>query len=118
MTPSLERQSSYAPATPFNPMSGTHESYSLTALSMAAEYQSLQGSMNNGDQMNPLPTPSTLPNTAFEATLNENNPMLPNTSLLHGPTLDESLDSLASFLDNEPLNSYHFATFLSAEQPM
>lgn len=120
MTPSLERQSSYAPATPFNPMSGAQSnSYSLTALSMAAEYQSLHGSMSNGNELNHnVPTPSTLPTIAIDTTLDDSNAMMPNASLLQGPTLEESLDSLASFLDNEPLNSYHFATFMSAEQPM
>ncbi|KAF2832462.1 hypothetical protein CC86DRAFT_279949 [Ophiobolus disseminans] len=119
MTPSIERQSSFAPTTPFNPMSSAQSnSYSLTALSMAAEYQSLQGSMNDRDQMNPIPAQSTLPTVTTNAALDENNEMMQHNSFLQGQSLDESLDSLTSFLDNEPLNSYHFATFMSAEQPM
>ena len=121
MTPSLEVQSSYAPGTPFNPMNGAHNSYSLTALSMAAEYQALKGNMANGHEVHhSVPTPSTLPTVMPDATLDESQTVMPNNSFLHdnGPTLEESLDNLASFLDNEPLSSYHFATLMSAEQPM
>jgi hypothetical protein len=118
-----EMQSSqYASTISFNPMSSAHSnSYSLTALSMAAEYQALQGSMINGNETHhSVPTSSTLPSTTIPVTLVESQTVLPANSALHarGPTLEESLDSLASFLDNEPLNSYHFATLMSAEQPM
>lgn len=99
-------------------MSGAHNGYSLTALSMAAEYQSLHGSMNNGGPVHLTPTPSTVPTVTVNVPLDENNGLMPNSSFEHGPTLEESLDSLASFLDNESLNSYHFSTFMSAEQPM
>ena len=31
---------------------------------------------------------------------------------------DDSLDSLAAFLDNGTLSSYHFSSVISAEQPV
>jgi hypothetical protein len=119
----LEMQpSQYAPATSFSPMTVAHDnSYSLTALSMAAEYQALQGNMANGTAMHHnLPTSSAMPAATIEVTFDQAHAAVPAIPLLngHGPSLEESLDSLTSFLDNEPLNSYHFATLMSAEQPM
>lgn len=119
----LEMQTSqYAPATSFSPMTMAHDnSYSLTALSMAAEYQALQGNMANGNGMHPnLPAPSALPADPMNVTFDQPHVAMPVNPLLNGrgPSLEESLDSLTSFLDNEPLNSYHFATLMSAEQPM
>jgi hypothetical protein len=102
--------SQYAPATSFSPMTVAHDSsYSLTALSMAAEYQALQGNMTNeGAVHHKMPTPPTLQTATMDVSFDGS----------HAPGLEESLDSLTSFLDNEPLNSYHFATLMSAEQPM
>jgi hypothetical protein len=119
----MEMQSSqYAPATSFSPMTVAHDNgYSLTALSMAAEYQALQGNMANGGAVHHnMPAPSTLQTATMDVTFDESNASMPADTLLHGhgPSLEESLDSLTSFLDNEPLNSYHFATLMSAEQPM
>lgn len=114
--------SQYAPATSFSPMSVVHNnSYSLTALSMAAEYQALQRNMTNASAVHlNMPTPSNLPTATMDANFDETQAVVSPNSLLHdhGPSLEESLDSLTSFLDNEPLNSYHFATLMSAEQPM
>jgi hypothetical protein len=111
----------YTPATAFSPMAGVNNnSYSLTALSMAAEYQALQN-LPNGNAINhSLPVPSTLSSTTIGVAFDESqNAMSANSIMqMQGPTLEESLDSLASFLDNEPLTSYHFATLMSAEQPM
>tara|TARA_R110002003_G_scaffold111_19_gene9549 strand:+ start:139 stop:1197 length:1059 start_codon:yes stop_codon:yes gene_type:complete len=101
--------------------SAHNNGYSLTALSMAAEYQALQGNMSNGNTIqHHVPTPSTLPSAMIDAPFGENQPALAATSYTHGhvPTLEDSLNSLASFLDNEPLDSYHFAALMSAEQPM
>jgi hypothetical protein len=112
----------YTPATAFSPMGGAHSnSYSLTALSMAAEYQALQGNVTNGNPVShSLSTPSTLPSAAVGVAFDESQNVMSANSIMHmqGPTLEQSLDSLASFLDNEPLTSYHFATLMSAEQPM
>jgi hypothetical protein len=111
----------YTPATGFSPMgSANSNSYSLTALSMAAEYQALQN-LPNGNAINhSLSVPPTLPAAAAGVTFDESQNAMSANSIMHlqGPTLEESLDSLASFLDNEPLTSYHFATLMSAEQPM
>jgi hypothetical protein len=112
----------YAPATSYSPMSGTHNNgYSLTALSMAAEYQALQGNMSNSNNVHhPIPRQQTLPPTAIDVTFDDNQNAMSANAMIHlqGPTLEESLDSLASFLDHEPLTSYHFSTLMSAEQPM
>jgi hypothetical protein len=103
-------------------MAVAHDSsYSLTALSMAAEYQSLQGNMANGDSLDQsLTTQSALPSATMNVTFDPANTVMPSHADFnsHGPSLEESLDSLTYFLDNEPLNSYHFATLMSAEQPM
>jgi hypothetical protein len=110
------------PEASFASTSGMYSnSYSLTALSMAAEYQSLQGNMASEDSRHhSVSTPCALPTVTIDATADNPETAIPLSSLLHvhGPTLQESADSLALFLDNEPLNSYHFATLMSAEQPM
>jgi hypothetical protein len=114
--------SQYTPAASFSPMSSGHnDSYSLTALSMAAEYQALQGNMANGVSVHhSANTSSALPVGTINSVMEEPQTVASARSLLpvHGSNLEESLDNLASFLDNEPLNSYHFATMMSAEQPM
>jgi hypothetical protein len=114
--------SQYTPAPSFSPMSSVHNnSYSLTALSMAAEYQALQGNMANGFNVHHnASTPKVVPVGTIDATMDGPQAVEAASSLLpvHASTLEESLDSLASFLDNEPLNSYHFATLMSTEQPM
>jgi hypothetical protein len=110
------------PEASFASTSGMYSnSYSLTALSMAAEYQSLQGNMASEDRVHHnVSTPCALPTVTMDATMDNPESVMPLNSLLHvhGPTLQESADSLALFLDSEPLNSYHFATLMSAEQPM
>lgn len=112
----------HTPATSFSPMAVAHDSsYSLTALSMAAEYQSLQGNMADGDSLDQsLTTQSALPSATMNVTFEPAHTVMPSHTDFngHGPSLEESLDSLTYFLDNEPLNSYHFATLMSAEQPM
>jgi hypothetical protein len=128
MTPSPAIQdnesSHYAPATPFNPMSTPHNNnYSLTALSMAAEYQSLQGDSanQNGAIMEPgVPTPITVPSASVPGMMNDSQTIMPSESVYQIPdvTFEESLENLGSFLDNEPLNTYYFTSMVSAEQPM
>ncbi|KUJ11211.1 uncharacterized protein LY89DRAFT_595433 [Mollisia scopiformis] len=93
------------------------DEYSLAALSMAAEYSSLHGAFLTP----PVPEHNT---SAYQPTPNQNeqiemlsDPMaLQNTENMQGLGLEESLDSLAAFLDNEPLSSYHFSSLTSAEQ--
>lgn len=125
MTPSpaiIDTQ--YAPATPFNPMTAEQSNnYSLTALSMAAEYQALHGHMREQSVMSThqnIPPPPVLPPVPAVNMLDNSQAMLNSGSMFHIPntSLEESLDSLASFLDNEPLNTFHFSSLISAEQPM
>ncbi|KAH8712122.1 hypothetical protein GQ44DRAFT_752322 [Phaeosphaeriaceae sp. PMI808] len=114
--------SQYAPSISFSPASTAHSnSYTLTALSIAAEYQALQGNMANKSTMHhSVPALPSLPPTTSNITMQESHAVLHTNSLqhAHGMTLEASLDSLTSFLDDEPLSSYHFATLMSAEQPM
>jgi hypothetical protein len=112
----------YAPAASYSPIDSSHNNgYSLTALSMAAEYQALQGNMSNGNNAHhPIPRQQTVQPTAIDVTFDDAQNAMSANSMIHfqGPTLEESLDSLTSFLDHEPLTSYHFSTLMSAEQPM
>lgn len=114
--------SQYGPTASFSPMQDGHDnSYSLTALSMAAEYQALQGNIPIETALHhSMPTPATLGSTTVAATTDTSGAVIRTNSPLHnhGPTFEESLESLTSFFENEPLNSYHFASLISAEQPM
>ncbi|KAF1833657.1 hypothetical protein BDW02DRAFT_500143 [Decorospora gaudefroyi] len=98
---------------------GQNDGYSLTALSMAAEYQALHGNMANG-ATHGMPTPMPSHNEAIVTTVEESHPVVitePSVQAYES-TFGESLDSLTSFLDSEPLNSYHFASLINTEQPM
>ncbi|KAJ4373012.1 hypothetical protein N0V83_003303 [Neocucurbitaria cava] len=119
----LEMQSTqHQPTVSLDSMAFGHSNeYSLTALSMAAEYQALQGTIPDGgsrpDELsNALPLqPATGPKS-----VEQHHAMMPIGSPLqtYGSTMEESLDSLTSFLDNEPFNSYHFSSLINTEQPM
>ncbi|KAF2264965.1 hypothetical protein CC78DRAFT_600945 [Lojkania enalia] len=106
--------------TPAGPLSTPqNDEFSLAALSMAAEYQALQGTMSNGvtshhDHQNSIP----IQDQSITRTIEQPSMVPAPPTQLHGPSLGESLDSLAAFLDNEPLSSYHFASLLNTEQPM
>lgn len=89
---------------------------SLATLSMAAEHAALQGII-----------PPEQENQAMIAATNHDNrlhfsetdalgsrPLDPN----YGFDFEDTLDSLATFLDNGPLASHHFPSFISAEQPI
>lgn len=94
--------------------------FSLTALSMAAEYQALRGNMASTSQAHlqpPTPMPSQ-PGT--NASFQVLQPSLSNDSQVdfQGPSFSESLDHLTSFLDSEPMSTYNFASLMSTEQPM
>ncbi|RYN61800.1 hypothetical protein AA0114_g247 [Alternaria tenuissima] len=99
---------------------GQNSGYSLTALSMAAEYQALQGNMANRLSHDAMQTPMPSHTGTIAASVE-----VPPSAMLTEPsgqsyesTFGESLDSLTSFLDSEPLNSYHFASWINTEQPM
>jgi hypothetical protein len=97
-----------------------HDEFSLAALSMAAEYQSLQGNqgtMANGDSPHTgaLPLQNTVSQTIEQPSQNT---VQMNGSQISGASLGESLDSLAAFWDDEPPTSYHFSSIINAEQPM
>lgn len=101
-------------------MSQTDE-YSLAALSMAAEYQALHGAMANGVAPHrdpkaamPLADDDVVARTIEQPVMHHPSA----TAQLQGPSLGESLDSLAAFLDNEPLSSYHLSSLINTEQPM
>ncbi|ORY14062.1 hypothetical protein BCR34DRAFT_246071 [Clohesyomyces aquaticus] len=88
-----------------------NDEFSLAALSMAAEYRSMHGTLNNG----------ATPHHDLHVQLSEaveQPPEQPPPLQVHDPGLGESLDSLAAFLDNGPLSSYHFSSFINTEQPM
>ncbi|KAG4443660.1 hypothetical protein IFR05_000846 [Cadophora sp. M221] len=93
--------------------SSQNNGYSLATLSMAAEYSALQGTFEAPSAQTPdisleMPPP------------NESNPIVDrfDTAPNYGLGFEESLDSLAAFLDSEPLSSYNFSTLMSAGQPM
>lgn len=97
---------------------GQNDEFSLTALSMAAEYQALQGDMTNGaTPQHEFPGPIPLQEEAITSRVDQQVQHAP-LSHVHGPSLGDSLDSLAAFLDNEPLTSYHFSSLINTEQPM
>ncbi|RMZ73863.1 C2H2 type zinc finger containing [Pyrenophora seminiperda CCB06] len=99
---------------------GQNSGYSLTALSMAAEYQALQGSMENGTAHGTMPTPVPSHSATMDSTAHNSQTTISTeqSAQIYRPTFGESLDSLTSFLDSEPLNSYHFASLVCTEQPM
>ncbi|KAH9878086.1 hypothetical protein J1614_003303 [Plenodomus biglobosus] len=100
---------------------GHNSEFSLTALSMAAEYQALHGNMadtvsSRAQLPTPMPSqPGTVAVTLedFTTSLSAGTPFQ-----FQGPSFSESLDSLTYFLDSEPFNSYHFTSLINTEQPM
>lgn len=102
--------------------SHNHE-FSLAALSMAAEYQSLQahGAATHSEchqrpVQDPLPRRNSIAQTVEPVF--SSSTVQPNDSRIGVPSLGESLDSLAAFLDTEPLTSYRFSSIINTEQPM
>ncbi|KAF2704659.1 hypothetical protein K504DRAFT_108875 [Pleomassaria siparia CBS 279.74] len=100
-------------------LNGTQtDEYSLAALSMAAEYQALQSSMTNGTTTgHEFPGPLPMQDDGVARTVEQSAGPSSSTHI-HGPSLGDSLDNLAAFLDNEPLTSYHFSALINTEQPM
>ncbi|KAF2846202.1 hypothetical protein T440DRAFT_246804 [Plenodomus tracheiphilus IPT5] len=100
---------------------GHNSEFSLTALSMAAEYQALHGNMADGASSRAqLPTPLPSQPGTVAVTLEDFTTSLPAEIpfQFQGPSFSESLDSLTYFLDSEPFNSYHFTSLINTEQPM
>lgn len=99
---------------------GHSSEFSLTALSMAAEYQALQGNMSDNSQSHAqLPTPMPSQSGVMGSTMENFQTSMPSSQLqFQGPTFSESLDSLTSFLDSEPMSTYNFASLINTEQPL
>ncbi|KAF2634323.1 hypothetical protein P280DRAFT_278666 [Massarina eburnea CBS 473.64] len=97
---------------------GQHDEYSLAALSMAAEYQAMQGMGNGATPHHEMSDPLPLTNENITRTVEQPVMHPPTAAHLQGPSVGESLDSLTAFLDHEPLSSYHFASLINTEQPM
>lgn len=99
--------------------SNQNDEYSPAALSMAGEYSALQGDFS----ASPFPTQS-IPQGPSMALRNDQ--MATPVDSIQGPYenqsqglgFEDSLDSLAAFLDNDLLSSYHFSSLISTEQPM
>jgi hypothetical protein len=97
---------------------GQNDEYSLAALSMAAEYQSLQGTMaNGGTHHQEMPVAATMHDQSLSRAI-EQPANVSTSNQMHSVGLGESLDSLVAFLDTEPLNSYHISSLINTEQPM
>lgn len=100
---------------------GHSSEYSLTALSMAAEYQALQGNMAEGASSHAqLPTPMPSQSGAMAANMNQFHQSMPTEPMnqMQGPSFSESLNSLTYFLDSEPFNAFQFPSLINTEQPM
>ncbi|KAF2186218.1 hypothetical protein K469DRAFT_573738 [Zopfia rhizophila CBS 207.26] len=119
MTVETQHRSAHQTPATVGPLSVSQsDEFSLAALSMAAEYQALQGTMANGNTPHQeLQGPIPIQDASIAKTV-EPAPVPSGPVPTHGPSLGESLDSLAAFLDNEPPSSYHFASLINTEQPM
>ncbi|KAF4553928.1 Hypothetical protein D9617_5g068030 [Elsinoe fawcettii] len=109
--------------------------YSLATLSMAAEHAAMQDSsyvqpnqmqmqheqMQHDNQQVQMQQPDMsmqdMSSTDF-ATHDTSGRADPLAAHYPGLDFEESLDSLAHFIDNGALSSYHFGSMISAEQPM
>ncbi|KAH8693219.1 putative early growth response protein [Talaromyces proteolyticus] len=86
----------------------------LVTLSMAAEQAALQGIIPP-IQENAI---AKAPNNA-QVSFPEQEQLEPQLAEVnYGLDFEDSLDNLAAFLDNGPLTSQHFSSFISAEQPI
>ncbi|RFU25130.1 hypothetical protein B7463_g11208, partial [Scytalidium lignicola] len=88
----------------------------LTALSMAAEYSALSAACDTSStqEQNSL-VYSSLQHQNEQVDTFSDPLSVQGTGHIQGLGFEESLDSLAAFLDNEPLSSNHFASLISAE---
>jgi hypothetical protein len=111
-------------SSPANPAldgsSNSNQNDEYTAvLSMAGEYSALQGDFS----ASPFPTQSipqgpsmALRNDQMATPVDSIQGSYGNQS--QGLGFEDSLDSLAAFLDNDLLSSYHLSSLISTEQPM
>jgi hypothetical protein len=86
---------------------------------MAAEYSSLQGDFT----ASPFPPQSTQHRPSLAVKIEQMvtpvaSLQTPYANQTRGLGLEDSLDSLTAFLDNDLLSSYHFSSLISTEQPM
>lgn len=89
--------------------------YSLATLSMAAEQAAMQDSSYMNHPSMRMPTvPASFRVPQVEP------PPRQDVMAAHYPALDfdESLDSLANFMDNGALSTHYFGSMITAEQPM
>jgi hypothetical protein len=113
-------------SSPANPIldgpsnSNQNDEYSLAALSMAAEYSALHGDFTAATPFLTQSMPQG-PSVALrndQLTTPVDSLQGPYTNQSQGLGFEDSLDSLAAFLDNDLLSSYHFSSLISTEQPM
>jgi hypothetical protein len=99
--------------------SNQNDEYSLAALSMAAEYSALQGDFAASPfQAQNLPQGSSMALRTDQMVTPVDSLQGPYANQPQGLGFEDSLDSLAAFLDNDLLSSYHFSSLISTEQPM
>jgi hypothetical protein len=80
---------------------------------MAAEQAAMQGIMTSESDNQAMGT-----NVHVPLHFSEPYRLDRTADLSTGLEVEDSLDSLAAFLDNGPLASHHFSSFISAEQPI
>lgn len=119
-SPSLNLRNSPFPATlASGPAMSMETSFHspLVALSFAAEQSAFQDALAASS-----PHPFGVPSDTFQQIAHVDS--LPQSTTVGGsappaePDFSETLDSLAAFLENEPLSSYHFSSTITAEQPV
>jgi hypothetical protein len=110
----------YQPASAFADVCfGQSDEFSLTALSMAAEYQSLQGDSNQlassqeTRDLAPLPVRQTVDEQTLVEYTFQNHVISSKKS-----ALENSIERITNFLENGPFSSYYFAPKISSEQPL
>ncbi|KAL6705078.1 hypothetical protein ACN47E_007337 [Coniothyrium glycines] len=97
---------------------GHTDQFSLTALSMAAEYQALHGVMDDKSQISeqlPMPVPAQAGMTSYMDNLPSSTAKEPQMTS-HDPGFSQSLDNLTSFFEGESLSTYNFASLIGTEQ--
>lgn len=82
----------------------------LETLSLAAEQAAMQGMVAAAPAM---PTNMNVP-----MPYTETDRFRAGESMAHGVEFENSLDSLAAYLDAGPLSSHHFSAFINTEQPI
>ncbi|KAF2276594.1 uncharacterized protein EI97DRAFT_45128 [Westerdykella ornata] len=92
------------------------QEFSLATLSMAAEYQSLRGTVTDGAAHH-LTLPHSRPaDMVATSVVQQAGPM--SDADAHQPSLWDSGDGMAALLGTELLSSYQFPSLINTEQPM